>query len=77
VSASAASRNEEETVSFMMKFQGILPAIVTPFDKRGNFASAAFERLMDHVYRSKVDGVWSENRICLNLQGLPSFAGSR
>lgn len=23
------------------------------------------------------DAVWSENRICLNLQGLPSFAGSR
>ncbi|MBM3724318.1 MAG: hypothetical protein FJW40_02685 [Acidobacteria bacterium] len=58
MSDSAANRNEEETASFMMKFQGILPAIVTPFDKRGNFAPAAFERLLDRVYRSKVDGLY-------------------
>lgn len=39
-------------------FQGILPAVVTPFDDDENFAPAAFERLLDRLYASGIDGLY-------------------
>lgn len=41
-----------------MECQGILPALVTPFDTEGRFAEAAFERLMERVYGAAIDGVY-------------------
>jgi len=38
--------------------QGILPAVVTPFDEHENFAPAAFERLLEHLYGAGIDGVY-------------------
>jgi N-acetylneuraminate lyase len=37
---------------------GILPAIVTPFDEGGSFATRAFEKLLEQVYEAGVDGVY-------------------
>jgi N-acetylneuraminate lyase len=37
---------------------GILPAVVTPFDERGRFADAPFERLLEFVYEAGVHGVY-------------------
>ena len=42
----------------MTKFQGILPALVTPFDADGRFRADAFERLLEHCYSAGVDGVY-------------------
>jgi N-acetylneuraminate lyase len=42
----------------MTKFQGILPALVTPFDVEGRFRADAFERLLDRCYFAGVDGVY-------------------
>jgi N-acetylneuraminate lyase len=38
--------------------QGILPAVVTPFDEHGAFARGAFEALLDRVYAAGVHGVY-------------------
>lgn len=38
--------------------QGILPAIVTPFDEHGDFAEPAFERLLERLYAAGIDGVY-------------------
>jgi N-acetylneuraminate lyase len=40
------------------KFGGILPAIITPFDKQEVFQPAAFERLIERLYGSGVDGLY-------------------
>jgi N-acetylneuraminate lyase len=40
------------------KFQGILPAVVTPLDSDGRFAQASFERLLEFVYGAGVHGVY-------------------
>jgi N-acetylneuraminate lyase len=37
---------------------GILPAVVTPFDKQGRFAPAAFEQLLDVVFAAGVHGIY-------------------
>jgi N-acetylneuraminate lyase len=42
----------------MTQFQGILPAIVTLFDSDGRFDPGDFEKLLDHVYRAGVHGVY-------------------
>ncbi|MGE0131767.1 MAG: dihydrodipicolinate synthase family protein [Blastocatellales bacterium] len=42
----------------MTKFQGILPAIVTPFDAEGRFRADSFERLLDRCYAAGVGGVY-------------------
>jgi N-acetylneuraminate lyase len=42
----------------MSKFQGILPAVVTPFDGERRFAPAAFEQLLNHLYGAGVDGIY-------------------
>ena len=42
----------------MIAAQGILPALVTPFDETGAFAEAAFEKLMERVYSADIDGVY-------------------
>ena len=42
----------------MTQMQGILPALVTPFDESGRFAARAFERLLERVYSSGIDGVY-------------------
>ncbi len=42
----------------MTKFQGILPAMITPFDAEGRFRADAFERLLDRCYSAGVDGVY-------------------
>ena len=42
----------------MGQFQGVLPAVVTPFDEEGNFAPAAFERLLAHFYHVGAHGVY-------------------
>lgn len=38
--------------------QGILPAVVTPFDAEGRFDPAAFERLIDRLYAAGVHGLY-------------------
>lgn len=40
------------------QFHGILPAVITPFDEHENFAPAAFERLLERLYASGIDGVY-------------------
>jgi N-acetylneuraminate lyase len=42
----------------MNEFRRILPALVTPFDESGRFCEAAFERLIDRVYRAPIDGIY-------------------
>ncbi|MGH9935695.1 MAG: dihydrodipicolinate synthase family protein [Blastocatellia bacterium] len=42
----------------MTRFQGILPAVVTPFDAEGRFRPDSFERLLDRCYSAGVDGVY-------------------
>ncbi|MGH9848928.1 MAG: dihydrodipicolinate synthase family protein [Blastocatellia bacterium] len=42
----------------MTKFQGILPAVITPFDAEGRFRADAFERLLERCYAAGVDGVY-------------------
>lgn len=42
----------------MTPIQGILPALVTPFDESGCFAEREFERLLERVYASGIDGVY-------------------
>jgi len=42
----------------MPQIHGILPALVTPFDDSGRFCEAAFERLLERVYRTSIDGVY-------------------
>ena len=42
----------------MSKIQGILPALVTPLDESGAFVEAAFEKLLEHVYRADIDGIY-------------------
>lgn len=40
------------------RFQGVLPAIVTPLDQNGEFAPEVFERLLAHVYEAGTHGVY-------------------
>ncbi len=40
------------------KFAGILPAVVTPFDENENFQPAAFERLLERLYATAIDGLY-------------------
>ena len=42
----------------MLEMQGILPAVVTPFDAAGVFDAAAFERLLASVYGAGVHGIY-------------------
>lgn len=42
----------------MTKFQGILPATITPFDAEGKFRTDSFERLLERCYAAGVDGVY-------------------
>ncbi|MFN7943788.1 MAG: dihydrodipicolinate synthase family protein [Blastocatellia bacterium] len=42
----------------MTRFQGILPAMITPFDAAGKFRADSFERLLDRCYSAGVDGVY-------------------
>lgn len=42
----------------MTRFQGILPALITPFDAAGKFRADSFERLLDRCYSAGVDGVY-------------------
>lgn len=42
----------------MNSMQGILPALVTPFDGSGQFAVKPFEQLLERVYAAGVDGVY-------------------
>lgn len=37
---------------------GVLPAVVTPFDERGQFAARPFEKLLERLYQSDVHGVY-------------------
>lgn len=41
-----------------MRLQGILPAVVTPFNQDFEFDEAAFVSLLDHVYGAGVDGIY-------------------
>jgi N-acetylneuraminate lyase len=38
--------------------QGILPALVTPFDESGRLAEGPFEQLLERVYSTNIDGVY-------------------
>ena len=40
------------------RFQGVLPAIATPFDQNGEFAPEVFERLLAQVYEAGCQGVY-------------------
>lgn len=42
----------------MTAIEGIMPALVTPFDENGVFAAGAFERLLERVYTSEIDGIY-------------------
>lgn len=42
----------------MDAIKGIMPALVTPFDQSGAFDEAAYERLLNHVYKADIDGVY-------------------
>lgn len=42
----------------MQKFSGIMPAVVTPFDTTGKFNPAAFERLLERLYKAGVHGMY-------------------
>ena len=42
----------------MTRFQGILPATITPFDTEGKFRADSFERLLERCYAAGVDGVY-------------------
>lgn len=42
----------------MTSIQGIMPALVTPFDENGVFTEKAFERLLERVYSTPIDGVY-------------------
>ena len=42
----------------MQGFQGILPAVVTPFDDQERFHAGTFERLLQRMYNAEVDGVY-------------------
>jgi N-acetylneuraminate lyase len=41
-----------------MELAGILPALVTPFDEDGRFQERPFERLLERLYASGIDGVY-------------------
>jgi N-acetylneuraminate lyase len=41
-----------------MKLQGILPAVVTPLTKDGEFAEGVYEKLLERVYAAGVDGIY-------------------
>lgn len=42
----------------MTVFNGILPALVTPFDREGRFDARAFGRLLERVYAADVHGIY-------------------
>lgn len=42
----------------MSSFQGILPAVVTPFDEGERFAAAVFERLLERLYAQGIHGIY-------------------
>ncbi len=42
----------------MNLLQGILPAVVTPLDEDGQFAPHAFERLLERLYATGIDGLY-------------------
>lgn len=42
----------------MNQFQGILPALITPFDVQERFNAQAFELLLERVYQANVHGVY-------------------
>lgn len=42
----------------MNAFEGILPAIVTPFDNEGRFSVRAFETLLERLYAANVHGAY-------------------
>ena len=42
----------------MARFQGVLPALVTPVNENGEFAPEVFERLLAHVYEAGSHGVY-------------------
>lgn len=42
----------------MKKLEGVLPAIVTPFDHTGTFQIHAYEQLLKHVYAASVHGIY-------------------
>jgi N-acetylneuraminate lyase len=45
-------------MSHMDNLKGILPAAVTPFDEKEQFAEAPFELLLESLYAAGVDGVY-------------------
>lgn len=42
----------------MSDFKGIIPAVVTPFDRDGKFNPSAFEQLLERLYAADVDGMY-------------------
>lgn len=41
-----------------LRFRGVFPAVVTPFNTNGEFAVETFERLLAHLYEAGVHGVY-------------------
>ena len=55
----------------MKDLSGILPAVVTPYDDEFRFDENKFERLLDHVYRAGVDGIYVCGQTGEGLQQSP------
>jgi dihydrodipicolinate synthase/N-acetylneuraminate lyase len=39
-------------------FEGVMPAVVTPYDAAGEFRADSFEKLLEGVYEAGVHGVY-------------------
>jgi N-acetylneuraminate lyase len=42
----------------MKRFEGILPAAITPFDEQGGFRASSFEKLLERFYAAGADGIY-------------------
>jgi len=56
----------------MENLQGILPAVVTPFDAEGQFSPTAFEQLMEALFAAGVHGVYVCGQTGEGLQQAPA-----
>ncbi len=67
-----------ESIAGNPKLHDARSALAALLTARGLYdeAEAQYQAVLDNAPANRA-AVWSENRICLNFRGLPSFAGSR